>query len=179
MILSFSSIEWRYSNETNMEIISVGTNFGSIKDQVGQWKPPEWLTRKNESLRNSRWAKNTRKENSGWLISSKLRSKERERERDKEEKSIRSHQNWVELQSSRALTYTVGQGLLSADLSFFFTNALPLFPFLLSTNAIFYIPPLYPFDPPFINNTTLPNFNPPPRFRPIIKISRTEFRSAR
>lgn len=81
MILSFSSIEWRYSNETNMEIISVGTNFGSIKDQVGQWKPPEWLTRKNESLRNSRWAKNTRKENSGWLISSKLRSKERERER--------------------------------------------------------------------------------------------------
>lgn len=41
MILSFSSIEWRYSNETNMEIISVGTNFGSIKDQVGQWKPPE------------------------------------------------------------------------------------------------------------------------------------------
>lgn len=109
--------------ETNVESRNcAGTNFGSIKDQIGQWKPLEWLTRKNESLRNSRWARQRRtrrkKIESGWFCPN---SRERERERARRRES-RSRQNWVELQSSRALTYTVGQGLLSANLSFFFTH---------------------------------------------------------
>lgn len=120
---SFDSVRSRGERriiETNVESRNcAGTNFGSIKDQIGQWKPPEWLTRKNESLRNSRWARQRRKKiESGWFCPN---SRERERERARRRES-RSRQNWVELQSSRALTYTVGQGLLSANLSFFFTH---------------------------------------------------------
>lgn len=79
----------------------------------------------------------------------------------------------MELQSSRALTYTVGQGLLSANLSFFFTHQRSSHSFCQPTRSFIFLL-CTPSTRPLLIIQPGPTLTP--RFRPIIKISHAEFR---